>query len=127
VEPQERYQMIKRIVETRRFNEDIYLNTIGMTVDDQKMLTVEGRIIPPPEVKYLGGHDGRTEIVERINIGKWNLRNRLQKTRPIESWACILISAYRPDQYQLNIAQRFVENFPRVTIETDPLSSMISV
>lgn len=42
-----------------------------MTVDDKEMLIVEGRLIAPPEVKYISGRDGQSEVVERINIGKF--------------------------------------------------------
>ncbi len=42
-----------------------------MSVDDQEMLIVEGRLIAPPEVKYISGRDGQSEVVERINIGKF--------------------------------------------------------
>lgn len=41
-----------------------------MTVDDKEMVIVEGRLIAPPEVKYISGRDGQSEVVERINIGK---------------------------------------------------------
>lgn len=97
------------------------------------MLTIQGRLIAPPEVKYISGRDGRTEVVERINIGKsventklsmenfhfpifdrWNIRNQFQKTRHIQNWACVMVSAQRPNQYQLSIAQQFVEHFPYV-------------
>jgi hypothetical protein len=71
VRPNQRYQTIKEIVEHRQFNEDKYVKEIGMTVDDKEMLIVDGRLIAPPEVKYLSGRDGQSEVVERINIGKF--------------------------------------------------------
>ena len=71
VRPNQRYQMITDIVEQRRFNEDKYLKEIGMTVQDEEMLIVNGRLIAPPEVKYISGRDGQTEVVERISIGKF--------------------------------------------------------
>ncbi|CAF1148681.1 unnamed protein product [Rotaria sordida] len=114
VRPNQRYQAIKEIVQTRQFNEDKYIKEIGMSVDDEEMLIVEGRLIAPPEIKYISGHDGQSEVVERINIGKWNIRNRFQKTRHIDTWACIMVSAQRPNQYQLSIAQQFVKHFPYV-------------
>ena len=55
VRPNQRYQAIKEI---------------GMSVDDEEMLIVEGRLIAPPEIKYISGRDGQSEVVERINIGK---------------------------------------------------------
>ncbi|CAF0781179.1 unnamed protein product [Rotaria sp. Silwood1] len=114
VRPNQRYQAIKNIVQNRQFNKDKYLKEIGMSVDDEEMLIVEGRLIAPPEIKYISGRDGQSEVVERINIGKWNIRNRFQKTRHINTWACVMVSAQRPDQYQLSIAQQFVEHFPYV-------------
>ncbi|CAF2623092.1 unnamed protein product [Rotaria sp. Silwood2] len=114
VRPNQRYQAIKEIVENRQFNQDKYLKEIGMNVDDEEMLIVEGRLIAPPEIKYISGRDGQSEVVERINIGKWNIRNRFQKTRHINTWACVMVSAQRPNQYQLSIAQQFVEHFPYV-------------
>ncbi|UJR37628.1 hypothetical protein I4U23_030325 [Adineta vaga] len=114
VRPNQRYQTIKEIVEHRRFNEDKYLKEIGMNVEDREMLIVQGRLIDPPDIKYISGRDGHSEVVERINIGKWNIRNRFQKPRNINNWACVMISAQRPNQYQLSIAQQFVEHFPYV-------------
>jgi hypothetical protein len=45
-----------------------------MNVEDEEMLIVEGRLIAPPEVKYISGRDGQSEVVERINIGKFVLK-----------------------------------------------------
>jgi hypothetical protein len=70
VRPNQRYQTIKEIVDNRRFNEDKYLKEIGMSVEDREMLIVQGRLIAPPDIKYISGRDGRSEVVERINIGK---------------------------------------------------------
>lgn len=70
VRPHQRYQTIKEIVEHRQFNEDKYVKEIGMHVDDKEMLIVQGRLIAPPEIKYISGRDGQSEVVERINIGK---------------------------------------------------------
>ena len=70
VRPSQRYDAIKNIVQKRQFNEDKYLKEIGMSVDDEEMLIVEGRLIAPPEIKYISGRDGQSEVVERINIGK---------------------------------------------------------
>ena len=81
VRPNQRYQNIKEIVEKRRFNDDKYLKEIGMTVNDEEMLTVEGRLIAPPEVKYISGRDGKSEVVERVNIGKSVLRTPVSSSK----------------------------------------------
>jgi hypothetical protein len=70
VNPTQRYQSIMEIVSTRKFNEDKYLNAIGMSIADDQMITVPARCIAPPEIKYKSGRDGHSDIVERINIGK---------------------------------------------------------
>jgi hypothetical protein len=58
------------ILKIRNFKEDRYLNEIGMSIDDQQMVNVVARFIAPPEIKYISGKDGQSEIVERISIGK---------------------------------------------------------
>jgi len=70
VNPTERHERIMNILRIRNFKQDKYLNEIGMTIDDQQMISVVARCIAPPEIKYKSGRDGRSEIVERINIGK---------------------------------------------------------
>ncbi|CAF0858888.1 unnamed protein product [Rotaria sp. Silwood1] len=114
VNPTQRYESIMNIVKLRNFNEDKYLNEIGMSIDDQQMLTVPARFIAPPEIKYKSGRDGQSDIVERINIGKWNLRNRFQKTKTIDRWACIMVSSQKPNSNQLSIAKQFVDQFPYI-------------
>lgn len=49
-----------------------------------------------------------------FNFLRWNLRNRFQKTRTIDRWACLMISAQKPNQNQLSIAKQFVDQFPYV-------------
>jgi hypothetical protein len=83
VNPNKRYETIRDIVRTRNFNDDRYLKEIGMSVQDEEMVIVTGRLIAPPEIKYKGGRDGQTEIVERISIGKyefWKMSKEFFKT-----------------------------------------------
>lgn len=70
VNPAKRYQSIMDIIQIRNFNQDKYLNEIGMSIEDKHMVTVPARFIAPPEIKYKSGRDGQTDVVERINIGK---------------------------------------------------------
>ncbi|CAF1402264.1 unnamed protein product [Adineta steineri] len=114
VNPTHRYQAIMDIVKTRKFNEDKYVNEIGMSIVDDQMVTVSARCIAPPEIKYKSGRDGQSDIVERINIGKWNLRNRFQTTKTINRWACVMVSSQKPNQNQLSIAKQFIDQFPLI-------------
>jgi hypothetical protein len=77
VNPTQRYERIMDILRIRNFNEDKYLNQIGMSIDDKKMVSVMARLIPPPEIKYISGKDGQSQIVERINIGKYEFKKNL--------------------------------------------------
>jgi hypothetical protein len=70
VNPSQRYDRIMDILKLRNFKQDKYLNEIGMSIDDEQMISVVARCIAPPEIKYISGRDGQSEIVERINIGK---------------------------------------------------------
>lgn len=70
VNPTDRYDRIMDIVKQRNFKDDRFLQEIGMTIDDEQMITVSARCIASPEIKYISGRDGQSEIVERINIGK---------------------------------------------------------
>jgi hypothetical protein len=42
------------------------------------------------------------------------LRNRFQKARTIDRWACVLVSTQKPNENQLSIAKQFVDQFPYV-------------
>lgn len=57
-----------------------------MHVDDKEMLIVQGRLIAPPEIKYISGRDGQSEVVERINIGK--SVNNILEILEIVSYLC---------------------------------------
>ena len=81
VNPAQRYESIINIVEKRNFNQDKYLNEIGMSINDQQMVIVSARLIGPPEIKYISGRDGQSEIVERVNIGKYEFEKRAKKRR----------------------------------------------
>jgi hypothetical protein len=75
VNPAQRCERIMNILKIRNFNQDKYLNEIGMSIDDKQMVTVQARFIAPPEIKYISGRDGQSEVVERINIGKYEIEN----------------------------------------------------
>jgi len=111
VDPERRYQSIMGTVRSRDFNADRFVQGIKMSIDDQEMINIPARIIFPPEIKYRSGRDGHSDVVERINIGKWNLRNLFMTERTINQWACVLISSQRPSPQQMSIAGQFVDEF----------------
>ncbi len=114
VRPGERYGMIRRVADERRFNNDSYLEKFGLTVDINEMLLVPARILPSPEIKYKSSRGDQGDIVERVQIGKWYLNNRLNKAREIRTWAVVLVSQREPDNRQIRLARDFAAKLPQV-------------
>jgi hypothetical protein len=81
VNPTQRYERIMDILRIRNFNQDKYLNEIGMSIDDQEMINISARYIAPPEIKYKSGRDGQSDIVERIFIYKMEFKKSFSKTK----------------------------------------------
>jgi hypothetical protein len=92
VRPGERYGMIRRVADERRFNNDSYLEKFGITVDN----------------------NDQRDVIERVQIGKWWLNNRFNKTREIRTWAVVLVSQREPDNRQIRLARDFASKVPQV-------------
>ena len=114
VRPGERYGMIRRVADERRFNNDTYLEKFGLSVDVNEMLMVPARILPSPEIKYKSSRGDQGEVIERVQIGKWWLNNRFNKTREIRTWAVVLVSQREPDNRQIRLARDFASRIPQV-------------
>ncbi|UJR24794.1 hypothetical protein I4U23_006169 [Adineta vaga] len=113
VKPGERYGMIRRIVDERQFDQDVYLQKFGLKIHSNDMLMIHARILTPPEIKYKSTEGNDRDIIERVNIGKWYLNNHFNKTREIRSWALILVSQKEPDARQVNVAREFASKIPQ--------------
>ena len=114
VRPGERYQIIRRIVDQRQFEEDVYLQRFGITVDTSEMLQLSARVLPPPEIKYKSSNG---DVVERVQIGKWWLNNRFNRAREIRRWSVILLSQREPDHRQIRLARDFTQRIPQVRLQ----------
>ncbi len=114
VRPGERYAMIRRVADKRRFNDDSYLEKFGITVDVNEMVLLPGRILPSPEIKYKSSHGDQGDVIERVQIGKWWLNNRFNKAEEIRTWAVVLISQREPDNRQIRLARDFASKIPQV-------------
>jgi len=117
VRPGERYGMIRRVADERRFNTDGYLEKFGVTVDVNEMLLVPARILPAPEIKYKSSRGDQGDAIERVQIGKWWLNNRFNKAREIRTWAVVLVSEREPDNNQIRLARDFAQRLPQVMIK----------
>jgi hypothetical protein len=92
VRPGERYSMIRRVADERKFKNDSYLERLKITVDVNEMLLLRRRILPAPEIKYKLSRGDQGDAIERVQIGKWWLNIRFNKGREIRTWAVVLIS-----------------------------------
>jgi eukaryotic translation initiation factor 2C len=111
IKPEQRYNQIMDVVKSRQFDSDPYLKELNITVDSKEMLQIKARILPPPEVKYRG--QGTTEITERVNFGKWTIRNRFYTTRDINKWAMVYFGS-KPTEDVIHTLKDFETRLPPV-------------
>ena len=113
VRPGERYGMIRRVADERKFDQDSYLQKFGIDVDVKEMMLLPARILPAPETKYKSSRGDQGDAIERVQIGKWWLNNRFNKAREIRTWALVLVSQREPDNRQIRLARDFADRIPQ--------------
>jgi hypothetical protein len=111
IKPDQRYGQIMNIVQGRQFDSDPYLKELNITVETKEMLQIKARILPPPEVKYRG--QGTSEIAERVNFGKWTIRNRFYTTRDINKWGMVYFGS-KPNENVIQTLKDFETHLPPV-------------
>jgi eukaryotic translation initiation factor 2C len=114
VKPGERYGMIRRVADERRFDQDPFLQKFGLKIYSNEMITIPARILLPPDIKYKSSQGDDRDVIERVQIGKWYLNNRFNKAREIRTWALILVSQKEPDTRQVGLARDFASKIPQV-------------
>ena len=113
VRPGERYSMIRRVVDERHFDQDSYLKDFQMKIQTNEMITVPARILNPPDIIYKSAQNNR-ETIERVQIGKWALKNHFNTPKEIGKWAVVLVSQREPDKIQNKLADDFARKIPEV-------------
>jgi eukaryotic translation initiation factor 2C len=113
VKPGERYGMIRRVVDERRFDQDPFLQKFGLIIHTNDMMTIPARILLPPDIKYKSAQGDERDVIERVQIGKWYLNNRFNKPKEIKTWALILVSQKEPDTRQVGLARDFASKIPQ--------------
>ncbi len=99
------------VVRDRQFETDPYLKELNIQVETKEMMEIKARILPPPEVKYRG--QGNSEITERVNFGKWTIRNRFFTTRDINKWGMIYFGS-KPNENVIETLKDFENRLPSV-------------
>lgn len=120
IKPEQRYDQIMKVVKGRQFDQDPYLKELNLQVESQEMMKIKARILPPPEVKYRG--QGNSEVTERVNFGKWTIRNRFYTTRDITKWGMIYFGS-KPNENIIPTLKDFENRLPPVKY----LSFLLSV
>jgi hypothetical protein len=132
IKPEQRYGQIMDVVHSRQFQTDPYLKELGIQVEGQEMMKIKGkhswseseqrwcstdhvcllaRILPPPEVKYRA--QGAGDVTERVNFGKWVIRNRFFTTRDITKWGMIYFGP-KPNDSIVGNLKVFENGLPNV-------------
>ncbi|CAF3351794.1 unnamed protein product [Rotaria sp. Silwood1] len=125
IKPDQRYAQIMNVVNDRQFDKDSYLKELNIKVETKEMLKIKARILPPPEVKYRG--QGNSEVTERVNFGKWTIRNRFYTTRDINKWGMIYFGS-KPNENIIQALKDFETRLPPllqrygITIKSKPIT-----
>ncbi|CAF3887058.1 unnamed protein product, partial [Rotaria sp. Silwood1] len=118
VSPEERYKMIRHIVNERGFNQDLYLKEFDITVNADEMIMLPARILPRPKIKYKSSHgDLDGNVIERVQIGKWCLNNCFVKTYEIRTWAVVFVSPHEPNDHQIGLVRKIAQKLPEAMLE----------
>ena len=115
IKPEQRYNQIMNVVNNRQFDTDPYLKELNIKVNSKEMLQVKARILPPPEVKYRG--QGSSEVAERVNFGKWTIRNRFYTTRDVNKWGMLYFGS-KPTDDVIQTLKDFETRLPPVTVNS---------
>lgn len=114
IKPEQRYDQIMRVVRDRQFEGDSYLKELNIRVESNEMLQIKARILPPPEVKYRD--HGNSFVAERVNVGKWTIRNRFFTTRDVNKWGMIYFGS-KPNDHVIGVLKEFENRLPQVRQE----------
>ena len=121
VKPGERYGMIKRVADERRFDQDPYLQKFQLKIHSNEMIHIPARVLTPPDIKYKSKEKDDRDVIERVQVGKWYLNNHLVKPKEIKTWALVLVSQKEPDSRQVGLARDFAGKIPQVFIRKKSL------
>jgi eukaryotic translation initiation factor 2C len=104
--PKERLQAINHGVGMLKWHDDPYLKHYGVKIDPNMTVTA-ARLLPAPEVQYLGSK------ANPGTSGRWDLRGKkffLPNTEPLKSWGVCVIDSC--------CSEPAIKNFMTVFIQT---------
>ncbi|XP_008777267.2 protein argonaute 1A-like [Phoenix dactylifera] len=87
--PDQRERDIIQTVEQNAYHDDPYAQEFGIRIDE-RLASVEARILPPPWLKY---HDTGREKDCLPRVGQWNMMNKkMINGGRVSNWTCINFS-----------------------------------
>ncbi|XP_064383428.1 protein argonaute-2-like [Halichondria panicea] len=87
----DREREINRLVARANFNDDPYVRDFGISVE-QKMVNVNGRILPPPLLQY----GGKSRIQAQPDKGVWDMRGKqFHRGVEIHHWVLLTFAQVR--------------------------------
>lgn len=118
----DREREINRLMLQADFNNDPFVQDFGISVDEN-MVTVEGRVLPPPKLQYGGKINGRVQALP--DKGVWDMRGKqFHKGMEVYTWAIMVFcqSKHCPEDKLRNfvVQLRKIGNDAGMPIRRDP-------
>ncbi|KAK4257346.1 hypothetical protein QN277_006944 [Acacia crassicarpa] len=104
--PREQELDILQTVEQNDYENNPYAKEFGISIDD-KLTSVEGRVLPAPWLKY---HDTGREKEYLPQVGQWNMMNKkVINGSIVRYWACINFSRSVQESTARGFCQQLVQ------------------
>ncbi|RIA92820.1 Piwi domain-containing protein [Glomus cerebriforme] len=123
VKPQERFRRISKAVsDVFQHNKDPHLKSIGMEVDCNNMVVLNGRVLNPPRLTY-NERSRKSEFIPEN--GRWNIMNKVVcQGAQLINWAVVVFAQERlaPQPLVKTFMKKFREiaNQKGMNIPSDP-------
>lgn len=101
--PPARQSDVMNCVKTLRWNEDPYLKSFGLQINNQ-MESVQARVIANPVIQF-----AKTTVDPKVS-GRWDLRNQIfasPNPRPLTAWAFVVVNGCANDASVKNFVNTF--------------------
>ncbi|CAN6481470.1 unnamed protein product [Victoria cruziana] len=123
--PQDREHDILRTVSHNAYDDDPYAKEFGIKIDE-KLASVEARILPAPWLKY---HDTGREKNCLPHVGQWNMMNKkMVNGGTVNHWTCINFSRNVQDGVARGFCQELAQmcQISGMTFNPEPILPVYS-
>ncbi|KAK2367885.1 protein argonaute [Trifolium repens] len=104
--PREQETDILQTIEQNNYENNPYAKEFGISIDN-KLASVEARVLPPPWLKY---HDTGREKEYLPQVGQWNMMNKkVINGSTVKYWACINFSRSVQESTARGFCQQLIQ------------------